>query len=385
MCMDNDSAPPRPNAQEDPKEAPTKLSRVRISLYCGQRQVPDNYGSRQKFALPMLRLSTLLLSFAMFAPPRAPGSDAPPQSAPLGLADLEARAPKENQYPTVNPQFHREVVRLVQSGALASAGDFLRASNIASGPFPDFRAFRMRYELTLAAAAKGDRDADSLIPGNWDALLQTLGRPMRFDRDNLVAQFPDNDQFAVDPAPKSIQFVMLHPGKAREIAAAAADNAEVQELVDADQAIRKRWNSLSEAEHRQTAVDDRRRNLRIREIVKSDSLQTARDFENASLVMQHSSGFSGYELAHELAVCSLLLGDKGMGRWLVAATYDRMLNSVGHEQRFGTQGALAALGDAKPHVADTDEAGICDAERLALGCPTLAAKRANFFIHGPKD
>lgn len=328
----------------------------------------------------------LLYASAMCAIARALASDTLPVVGLPSLSDLESRAPKENQYPTVNPQFHREVVRLVESNTLATGDDFLRAANIASGPFPDFRAFRMRYELTLAAAAKGNRDAEKLIPENWDSLLQTLGRPMRYDFGNLVAQYPDDDHLALDSAPKKLRFVVLNPGKAREIAATADNNVEVQKLVDADQDIRKRWDNLSEAEHKQSAIDDRARNIRIREIVMSDVLRTAKDFENASLVMQHSSSFSGYELAHELAVCSMLLGNRGMGRWLFAATYDRMLNSVGHEQRFGTQGALMAMGDnTKPHVADTDESGICDAERPALGCPTLAEKRVNFFAPHPKD
>jgi hypothetical protein len=326
-----------------------------------------------------------LSACAICAIARALAGDALPVAALPSLSDLEARAPKDNQYPTVNPQFHSDVVRLVESNTLASGEDFFRTANIAAGPFPDFRAFRMRYELTIAAASKGDRDAENLVPTNWDALLQTLGRPMRYDLGNLVAHFPDDDHLAVEPAPKSIQFVTLNPGKAREIAATAVNNVEVQGLVDADQAIRMRWNSLTEAEHKQVAIDDHIRNLRVREIVKSDSLHTSKDFENAALVMQHSSAFSGYELAHELAVCSMLLGNKGMGRWLVAATYDRMLNSVGHEQRFGTQGALMAMGDTKPHIADTDESGISDSERLALGCPTLAAKRANFYTAHPKD
>ena len=76
-------------------------------------------------------------------------------------------------------------------------------------------------------------------------------------------------------------------------------------------------------------------------------------------------------------------GDRGIGRWLVAATYDRMLNSVGHDQRFGTQGKPQMDPKAKPQLRETDEAGICDAERLALGCPTLAAKRADFYTHKP--
>lgn len=335
--------------------------------------------------IPVLRKMLFMLAGALCFITKSIAGDASPLSTQNGLSALEARAPKENQYPTAVPQFHRDLIRLVETNTLTTGDEFLRAANIAAGPFPDFRAFRTRYELTLAAAAKGDRDADGLIPANWDTLLQTLGRPMRFDVGKLVGQFPDNEQFALDSAPKSIQLVMLYPGKARETSATAVDNIEVQKLVDADQAIRKHWNSLSEADHKQVAIDDHLRNVRIREIVNSDTLHTSKDFENASLVMQHSSGFSGYELAHELAVCSMLLGNKGMGRWLVAATYDRMLTSLGHEQRFGTQGALMAFGDDKPHLADTDEAGICDGERLALGCPTLAAKRANFYTPHPRD
>ena len=39
---------------------------------------------------------------------------------------------------------------------------------------------------------------------------------------------------------------------------------------------------------------------------------------------------------------------------------------------------------AKPELRETDESGICDAERVVLGCPTLAAKRANCWTPRPK-
>jgi hypothetical protein len=312
-------------------------------------------------------------------------ADNPTAQAINGLAELEKRAPKENQSPAADSKFHEEVVRLVESNTLSSGEDFFRAAIIASGPFYDFRSFRMRYELMLAAAARGKKEAENVLPAYWDALLQTLGRPMRYDVGNFIQKRPDDDSVALDAAPKSVQFVMLHSNDARDAATEATNNAEVQAIVDADQSVRKRWNQLSETELKGAAVEDHRRNLRIREIIDAGALHTAKDFANASLVMQHSSSFSGYELAHELAVCSMLLGDRGMGRWLVAATYDRMLRSVGHEQRFGTQGAFMVFGDKKPHVAETDESGICDAERLALGCPTLAAKRADFNAPHPKD
>ncbi len=301
------------------------------------------------------------------------------------IAELEARAPTENQYPKVDPKFHQEMVRLVESDTLATGDDFYRAANIASGPFPEYRSFRMRYELMLVAAAKGKRDAENQLPSNWDALLQTLGRPMRYDVWNQIQKNSDDDRLTLDPAPKAVQWVMLHADEARNAAAKASNNVEVQEIVDADQDVRKRLGKLSESELKTMPIEDHRRSRRIREIINTGELHTAKDFANASLVMQHSSSFAGFELAHELAVCSMLLGDRGIGRWLVAATYDRMLNSTGHDQRFGTQGALMAMGDAKPHLAETDEAGICDAERLALGCPTLAAKRADFYTPRTKD
>lgn len=314
---------------------------------------------------------------------RCTATDSPTPSPLPSLADLEARAPVENQYPTANPKFHGEVIRLVESNTLSTGDEFLRCANIACGPINEYRSARVRYELVLAAVAKGNRSADDYLPWCWDSLLQTLGRPMRFDVWGLAAKNPDSDQFVVDPAPGVIRTVMRNPGASREAAAKAKDNAEVQTIVDADQAIRAHWNKLSNAERTAASADDHRRNLRIRAIVKEGGLCTDKDFANASLVMQHSSSFAGFELAHELAVCSMLLGDRGTGRWLVAATYDRMLNSVGHEQRFGTQGAWTTSQQAKPEVGATDESGICDAERLALGCPTLAAKRANFFTPKP--
>jgi hypothetical protein len=195
----------------------------------------------------------------------------------------------------------------------------------------------------------------------------------------------DPERLAVDPTPAVIKSVYAHPAEARAAAARSTSNPEIQETVNADQAPRKGdWSKLTDAERQAMGNADFQRATRIRLIVAAGQLRTASDFANASLVLQHSSTFAGYELAHELAVCALLLGDRSLGRWLVAATYDRMLNSVGHDQRFGTQGALMLPHETKPQLGRTDESGICDNERLALGCPTLAAKRANFYTTKPK-
>lgn len=299
------------------------------------------------------------------------------------LAALEARAPTENGFPTATLAFHDDVVRLIESNALATGEEFHRAGQLACPPVADYRAARMRHELLLAAVAKDRRAAESSLAASWDALLQTLGRPMRFDVFGLAARNPTNEQFAVEPAPAAIQRVWRDPAAARAAAAAASDNAEIAALVDADQRVRANVGKLTPDEIRQMSADDDRRNARMREIIDAGTLTTATDFASAALVMQHSTGFRGYQLAHELAVCALLIGDRGRGRWLVAATYDRMLVSVGHDQRFGTQGRAMLSAGAKPVLQAVDERGICDAERLALGCPTLAAKRANFNARAP--
>jgi hypothetical protein len=327
--------------------------------------------------LPLMLAAAFLTSATSFA------TDQPVPSPLATLADLEARAPKENSYPEPNPKFHQEVVRLVESNTLASGDEFFRAGKLASGPIEDYRSARMRYELMLAAAAKANREVEQWLPASWDSLLLRLGRPMRLDAYGLAANNPGSDDFPFEPAPKVVQSVLRNLTEARDAAGKAGDNAEVQTIVDADQAVRANWGKLSEADLKAVSAKDHQRNVRIREIVNEGRLHTAMDFANASLVMQHSATFAGFELAHELAVCSMLLGDRGTGRWLVAATYDRMLNSVGHDQRFGTQGAPMLMSQTKPELRETDEAGICDAERLALGCPTLAAKRADFWAPRP--
>jgi hypothetical protein len=290
------------------------------------------------------------------------------------LSALEARVAKENSWPDYVPEFHRDVVALVEANVLATGDEFFRASLMAAPPIADFRAARMRYELSLAAVARGEKRAETNLAGWWDLLLEQLGRPLRFDdfgmRKNL-----DLEPHAYDPLPESIAVVWKDPGAARTKAAGVSNNAEVQEIVDADQADRKSFATMTP--ERSAAMDksDYARISRIKQIVAGRGLRTAQDFANASLVLQHSAAFSGYQLAHELAVSSMLLGDRKLGRWLVAATYDRMLISIGHDQRFGTQGLVLA---GKTILRDVDERGICDEERRALGCPTLSAKRANF-------
>ncbi|ACB74561.1 hypothetical protein [Opitutus terrae] len=304
-------------------------------------------------------------------------AEPPATPAAAALAALEARAAAENTYPNIAESFQCDLVRLVESNTLSSGEEFYRAARLAP-PLTGFREVRVEYELMLTAVAKDHLPAEATLPAAWDSLQQALGRPLRFDAWQLSARNPDNEQFSLEAAPKVIRGVWQNPAIAREAAKKTEDNAEVKAIVDADQAARGNWSKLSQDELLKMAEQDQQRNKRIRAIVSEGGLHTAEDFARAALVMQHSSGFAGYRLAHELAISAMLLGDRKMGRWLVAATYDRMLNSVGHVQRFGTQGRRTLVHGSQPVLDEVDERGICDGERQALGCPTLAEKRANF-------
>jgi hypothetical protein len=302
----------------------------------------------------------------------SPSNSALSSNSPVTLAMLEAQpanTPSDLGW-QLALQRAKQAVQLIEGNTLQTGDEFLRVSKFVSVSDNRFRADRVRYELLLAAAALGQAEAERGLASAWDGILASLGRPLRTDFLGLVRQHPEFYEF--DAAPGCVQTVLREPEKARVAAKSSPRNDELKSIVDADQADRRNWDKLTPAEMKAAGERDADRNLRTRQIIKAGDLRTASDFADAALVMQHSATFSGYQMAHELAVCSLLLGDRGTGRWLIAATYDRLLGSIGHDQRFGTQYQGMA---GTTTLATVDPAGICDAERKALGCPTLEQAR----------
>lgn len=301
----------------------------------------------------------------------APAGNMP--TAALLLDDLEARSPKDWSDRAAIEAINAETIRLVETNQLATGEEFFRAAVLLQNHLGEFRTGRAQYELLLAAVAKDHPAAESSLALSWDILLGLIGRPLRIDAHNMAVTNPSFHQ--LDPAPACIQAVMRDPADARAKLGGIEDNPEILTIRDADQAVRQtNWSALTQEERKAIMEGDHQRNARIREIVAAGDVRTANDFARAGLVMQHSGRFDGFQLAHELAVCSMLLGDRRSGRWLVAASYDRMLRSVALDQRFGTQ-----YGPTGP--LRLDETGISDAQRQALGCPTLAAARLRSSRH----
>jgi len=108
-------------------------------------------------------------------------------------------------------------------------------------------------------------------------------------------------------------------------------------------------------------------------IYQSDGLRTGADYFHAAMVLQHGGKTEDYLLAHEFCMASIALGYEH-ARWLSAASYDRLLKSLGRPQRFGTQyGSQQPGGPMKLH--DTED-GVRDSLRSVLNVQSLAISKA---------
>lgn len=285
------------------------------------------------------------------------------------LNALQSEFRSSSEKPAKLMEINSAVFQLIEDGKLQNAADFSAAASIISYASNDYTIARVQHELTLAALADGDEASASRVAFTWDALLITMGREQRIGTMVYAPLASIGQKFHLDQAPKSIWLVFKNPVKAREAASAAKTDVEITKICDEDQAARQRdWAKLTAVEMNAIGQEDHKRLLRIVSLLKQGRVRTAEDFDHASLVMQHGTVWADYVMAHELSICSLLLGRKEAA-WLAAATYDRMLLSSGLAQRFGTQaGSINGLPFKMSRI---DTAAINDFERKALHAPSL--------------
>lgn len=117
---------------------------------------------------------------------------------------------------------------------------------------------------------------------------------------------------------------------------ALEDNPELKGLHDADQADRKPEGGKP-IDWAAVAPRDVARIARVKTLYQEGKLCTGADYFHAALVLHHGATPEDSLLAHELAVVALKKGAPNVASWLVAATEDRFLQSIGRAQRFGTQ------------------------------------------------
>ena len=161
--------------------------------------------------------------------------------------------------------------------------------------------------------------------------------------------------FAADPAPAPHS---------------PTNNAALQEIYDADQADRL-GDAFSKEPEAVMARDQQRRDAAL-QLVKDGALHTAQDYFSAAMVFQHSA--DDISLAHSLAtIASYLDPSNKQYRWLMAASWDRMLMQHVQPQWYGTQYQGSDQGVFLFPVA---EGAVTDAERAAMGVPSLDESRA---------
>lgn len=133
-------------------------------------------------------------------------------------------------------------------------------------------------------------------------------------------------------------------------------------------------------EWQQVAQRDAERRPRVMELLQPGALRSSDDYFHAAFIFQHGDTTDDYRLAHALAAISWKLDPSNLeSRWLVAATWDRLLLSQGQPQWYGTQSqqvshvAPDGSTDTSPwELLPIDENAVTDSERVAMGVPTLA-------------
>ncbi len=125
--------------------------------------------------------------------------------------------------------------------------------------------------------------------------------------------------------------------------AVLADNPELEKIFISDQEDRGNYSFAKPGDPRPSALtglqvrhNDDARELRVRQLLDTGYLHTAKDYYRCALIFQHSPSPSGYLLAHILADIAISRGNAD-AMWLSAATLDRYLLSVKQPQVFGTQ------------------------------------------------
>jgi hypothetical protein len=192
--------------------------------------------------------------------------------------------------------------------------------------------------------------------------MTTKPSPIPTGMTDLPANFPIMPERGGSCFP-ALEGLMV-PVDVRNAIPDAVISDQILTIKNADQAARQQVTPNTD--WKKIAEQDRERREALLSLIPR--AVTGQDFAFIALVFQHGGCVSHYLLAHHLARMG---ADKNsLAKWLVAATLDRALMSVGRAQKYGTQ-----------YVPRTDQPRCLalyivdptttDGERVALGVPTL--------------
>ena len=150
-----------------------------------------------------------------------------------------------------------------------------------------------------------------------------------------------------------------------------ADNAELAALYDDDQKARADGANIDWS---LVYREDAERRARVLALMREGAMRTAADHYHAAMVFQHGNGLDDIRLAHALStLASTLAPDEIRYRWLVAASWDRIMTTQLQPQWYGTQFHGS---DAGMFLYPVAEDAVDDTERARMGVPSLAQSQA---------
>lgn len=115
-------------------------------------------------------------------------------------------------------------------------------------------------------------------------------------------------------------------------------NSELKKIFNEDQGDRADdvdWNN--QKIYKNIRKRDSERRKIVSALIKRGDLKTGKDYAYAAMIFQHGEKPTDYLKANKLAKIGMRLRNK-LSTWLVAATMDRYLLSIGKKfQKYGTQ------------------------------------------------
>jgi len=146
------------------------------------------------------------------------------------------------------------------------------------------------------------------------------------------------------------------------------DNTELQKMYNEDQGSRSAknidWSLLTK--------QDKEREKRVYELIKSNQVLTARDYYNSAMIFQHGDDTVASFMAVKQMRKAIEL-DATIDKWLLAAAIDRDLMRRQKPQIYGTQ-YVKNTGEAKWRRYKIDTTQITDDERKYYKVETLSAQ-----------
>ena len=122
---------------------------------------------------------------------------------------------------------------------------------------------------------------------------------------------------------------------------------------------------------------DAARRTEVLQLLNAGDIRSADDFYNAALIFQHGDSIQDTQLALALATTSARMNPSNQqAQVLMAQAWDRILVRSGKPQWYGTQFQRSKT-TGKWELFPTDPTAVTEAQRTALGLPTLAETLAH--------